>query len=147
VCDEPVSALDVAIQAQILNLLVRLQRELGLTYLFIPHDMAVMQQMCDEIAAMYLGVIVERADRRSLFLEPRHPYTRALLSAVPTVDTSAKRSAGRIRLKGDLPSPMSPSAGYRFHTRCPLVDGRCRNQIPELRESATGRWVACHLVG
>ncbi len=144
VCDEPVSALDVAIQSQILNLLARLQREFGLTYLFISHDMAVVQHICDEIAVMYLGRIVEKADRRSLFLDVKHPYTKALLSAVPSMDKEAKRSS--TALKGDVPSPMDPPSGCHFHTRCPFAEKRCSREIPELREVRPNHWVACHLV-
>lgn len=144
VCDEPVSALDVAIQSQILNLLARLQREFGLTYLFISHDMAVVQHICDEIAVMYLGRIVEKADRRSLFMDVKHPYTKALLSAVPSMDKEAKRSS--TALKGDVPSPMDPPSGCHFHTRCPFAEKRCSTEIPELREVHPNHWVACHLV-
>ena len=144
VCDEPVSALDVAIQSQILNLLARLQREFGLTYLFISHDMAVVQHICDEIAVMYLGRIVEKADRRSLFLDVKHPYTKALLSAVPSMGKEAKRSS--TALKGDVPSPMDPPSGCHFHTRCPFAEKRCSREIPELREVRPNHWVACHLV-
>jgi peptide/nickel transport system ATP-binding protein len=145
VCDEPVSALDVAIQAQILNLLRRLQREFGLTYLFISHDLGVVQYMCDEIAVMYLGQIVEQADRISLFKRPLHPYTWALLSAVPSADP-ARIGAERIRLQGDPPSPIDPQPGCRFAGRCPFAEARCRTETPALRHIAGNHRVACHLV-
>ncbi len=144
VCDEPVSALDVAIQSQILNLLARLQQEFNLTYLFISHDMAVVQHICDEIAVMYLGRIVEKADRRSLFRNVQHPYTKALLSAVPTTDNELKVS--RASLGGDVPSPMNPPPGCHFHTRCPMAEQRCSEEIPKLRKVASNHWTACHLV-
>ena len=144
VCDEPVSALDVAIQSQILNLLARLQREFGLTYLFISHDMAVVQHICDEIAVMYLGRIVERASRRSLFLDVKHPYTKALLAAVPSMDRESRRSS--TPLGGDVPSPMDPPSGCHFHTRCPFAEARCSMEVPVLREVLPDHWVACHLV-
>ena len=142
VCDEPVSALDVAIQAQILNLLCDLQEELHLTFLFISHDLAVVQHICDEIAVMYLGVVVEKTNRKMLFRNPRHPYTRALLSAVPARRGASK--AERIRLEGDLPSPIDVPSGCRFHTRCAHAQERCRVEVPELVEKEPGHWEACH---
>jgi peptide/nickel transport system ATP-binding protein len=145
ICDEPVSALDVAIQAQILNLLRRLQQTFGLTYLFISHDMAVIQHMCDEISVMYLGKIVERAGRRSLFREPKHPYTKALLSAVPRLHRREKRQKDPVRVSGDPPSPIDPPTGCRFHPRCPLAEPRCRREAPPLRDILPDHHVACHL--
>lgn len=146
VCDEPVSALDVAIQAQILNLLRSLQAEFGLTYLFISHDLGVVQYMCDEIAVMYLGQIVEQADRISLFTEPLHPYTWALLSAVPSADPAVRDRADRVRLVGDPPSPIDPPPGCRFAGRCPFAEARCVAETPSLRTIRSGHAVACHLV-
>lgn len=146
VCDEPVSALDVAIQAQILNLLVKLQRDYGLTYLFISHDLGVVQYLCDEIAVMYLGRVVEQATREALFEDPLHPYTWALLSAVPRVGRRRRDGAARLRLEGDPPSPIDPPPGCRFSTRCPYAEARCRAEEPALREVKPGHRIACHLV-
>lgn len=146
VCDEPVSALDVAIRAQILNLLRKLQATLGLTYLFISHDMAVVEHICDEIAVMYLGQIVERATRKSFFERPLHPYSVALMSAVPSIHGGRARAARRIRLQGDPPSPIVLPTGCRFSGRCPVAIERCRSEVPALREIAPSRWVRCHLV-
>ncbi|GAB3625621.1 oligopeptide ABC transporter ATP-binding protein [Pandoraea terrae] len=146
VCDEPVSALDVAIQAQILNLLAELRHDLGLTYLFISHDLAVVQHLCEALAVMYLGKIVEQGDRRAVFSQPLHPYTHALLSAEPAKDPALRQSSRRVALQGDPPSPINPPSGCRFHTRCPYAEARCRQELPSLREVAPGHAVACHLV-
>ena len=147
VCDEPVSALDVAIQAQILNLLRELQEGFGLTYLFISHDLGVMQYICDEVAVMYLGEIVEQADRISLSTLPLHPYTWALISAVPSARRREEGAAVRVRLQGDPPSPIDPPPGCRFAPRCPFAVDRCRREKPPLREIRQGHLVSCHLVG
>jgi oligopeptide/dipeptide ABC transporter ATP-binding protein len=142
--DEPVSALDVSIQAQIINLLMDLQDEFKLSYLFIAHDLAVVEHISDRVAVMYLGLIVEITDKTSLFEVPLHPYTEALLSAVPIPRASA-RNRSRVILKGDVPSPIRPPPGCRFHTRCLYVMARCRQEEPTLREVLPGHWAACHL--
>ena len=146
ICDEPVSALDVGVQAQILNLLRRLQEQLGLTYMFISHDLGVIQHMCDDIAVMYMGKIVEQADRESLFNDPKHPYTRALLSAVPSADPNRRNRERRITIAGDPPNPINLPPGCRFASRCSLVEKRCRVDTPQLGDVTQTHRVACHLV-
>lgn len=143
VCDEPVSALDVSIQAQVVNLMKDLQQKLGLTYLFISHDLRIVKHICDRISVMYLGALVEIADKADLYTNPLHPYTQALLSAIPTTNPNAKRQ--RIILEGDVPSPMNPPSGCRFHTRCPEAQEICKLKAPELRDLGTNHMVACHM--
>ena len=144
VADEPVSALDVSIQAQVINLMMDLQREKRLSYLFIAHDLAVVEHISHRIAVMYLGKIVEYAEKETLFTNPQHPYTQALLSAVPVPNPKLKRE--KRLLQGDVPSPINPPPGCAFHTRCPYAEARCKIDKPVLRETSPGHGVSCHLV-
>lgn len=146
VCDEPISALDVSIQAQVLNMLKELQAEMGLTYLFIAHDLSVVKYISDRIIVMYLGTIVEHADSEELYRNPQHPYTQVLLSSIPVADPHQVRQKERIRIEGEIPSPINPPDCCRFASRCPRATGICRSQLPALKEVAPGHMVACHMV-
>jgi oligopeptide transport system ATP-binding protein len=144
VCDEPIAALDVSIQSQVVNLLEDLQDVLGLTYLFISHDLSMVRHIADRVAVMYLGKIMELADSDTLYVDPKHPYTKALLSAVPVPDPKVEAQRKRVILQGDIPSPANPPPGCPFNTRCPEARERCVIEVPEWRELGTGHWVACH---
>lgn len=144
VCDEPVSALDVSIQAQVVNMFEDLQQEMGLTYLFIAHDLSVVRHISNRIGVMYLGKLVELADSYELITRSVHPYTRSLISAIPEADPKIARASKRIPLQGDVPSPLNPPSGCRFRTRCPYADEKCASQCPSLKEVSAGHWAACH---
>lgn len=145
ICDEPISALDVSIQAQVVNLLKNLQKQLGLTYLFIAHDLAMVQYISDRVGVMYLGKMVELASSEALYARPMHPYTQALMSAIPIPDPDLETTKRRIIVEGEVPSPINPPAGCAFHTRCPHATEKCRKECPKLREITTGHFVACHI--
>ena len=146
ICDEPISALDVSIQAQVVNLLRRFQEEQGLTYLFIAHDLSMVRYVSDDVGVMYLGQLVEKCEADEIYAHPLHPYTVGLLSSVPVPDPVVARGKESVGLEGDLPSPIAPPSGCRFHTRCPYATERCSQEVPPLREASPGHFVACHRV-
>lgn len=146
VCDEPISALDVSIQSQVVNMLEDMQEELGLTYLFIAHDLSVVRHISNRIGVMYLGTMVELSTSYELNKHPLHPYTKTLISAVPVPDPEKSKTRQRIVLEGDIPSPINPPSGCRFHTRCPYATARCKKEVPEFRELAPNHWAACHIL-
>lgn len=146
VCDEPISALDVSIQSQVVNMLEDMQEELGLTYLFIAHDLSVVRHISNRIGVMYLGTMVELSTSYDLNKNPLHPYTKTLISAVPVPDPEKSKTRQRIVLEGDIPSPINPPSGCRFHTRCPYATARCKEEVPEFRELAPNHWAACHIL-
>lgn len=146
VCDEPISALDVSIQSQVVNMLEDMQEELGLTYLFIAHDLSVVRHISNRIGVMYLGTMVELSTSYELNKNPLHPYTKTLISAVPVPDPEKSKTRQRIVLEGDIPSPINPPSGCRFHTRCPYATSRCKEEVPEFRELAPNHWAACHIL-
>ncbi|MBQ9210736.1 MAG: ATP-binding cassette domain-containing protein [Clostridia bacterium] len=146
ICDEPISALDVSIQAQVVNMLRAFQEEQGLTYLFIAHDLSMVRYVSDDVGVMYLGQLVEKCEADEIYSHPLHPYTQGLLSSVPIPDPVAARQKESVGLEGDLPSPIAPPAGCRFHTRCPYATERCKQEVPELKEAGPGHFVACHAV-
>ena len=146
VCDEPISALDVSIQSQVVNMLEDMQEELGLTYLFIAHDLSVVRHISNRIGVMYLGTMVELSTSYELNKHPLHPYTKTLISAVPVPDPEKSKTRQRIVLEGDIPSPINPPSGCRFHTRCPYAMARCKDEVPEFRELAPNHWAACHIL-
>ena len=147
VCDEPISALDVSIQSQVVNMLEELQEKLGLTYLFIAHDISVVKHISDRIGVMYLGTMVELSESNELYRNPLHPYTRTLLSAVPLPDPEKNKTRQRLILEGDIPSPINPPSGCRFHTRCPFATERCKVEMPAVKDYGNGHYAACHRIG